>query len=167
MKLLIIPLLFLSSAAHAEIRIDINRTELKADIYQNNNLVNSYPVALGKSNSYTPLGSFYIRGIDVNPSWTGTRGQGFVPSGPKNPLGRIRMRYDPPYALHGTNAPNSIGTYASLGCIRMKNEDIIELTKLILSDENNKTNLSSMLNNQYKLYHIPLKNKVKITIMDR
>ena len=31
------------------------------------------------------------------------------------------------YAIHGTNRPRSIGTYASYGCIRMRNEDIVEL----------------------------------------
>jgi len=31
------------------------------------------------------------------------------------------------YAIHGTNRPSSIGTYASYGCIRMLNEDIVHL----------------------------------------
>jgi lipoprotein-anchoring transpeptidase ErfK/SrfK len=31
------------------------------------------------------------------------------------------------YAIHGTNRPNSIGRFASYGCIRMFNEDIIDL----------------------------------------
>jgi lipoprotein-anchoring transpeptidase ErfK/SrfK len=35
------------------------------------------------------------------------------------------------YRLHGTNEPQSIGKRASSGCIRMKNEDIEELAKII------------------------------------
>jgi lipoprotein-anchoring transpeptidase ErfK/SrfK len=31
------------------------------------------------------------------------------------------------YAIHGTNRPDSIGTYASYGCIRMHNHDIVDL----------------------------------------
>jgi lipoprotein-anchoring transpeptidase ErfK/SrfK len=31
------------------------------------------------------------------------------------------------YAIHGTNRPTSIGTYASAGCVRMLNEDVLEL----------------------------------------
>jgi lipoprotein-anchoring transpeptidase ErfK/SrfK len=31
------------------------------------------------------------------------------------------------YAIHGTNNPRSIGTFASYGCIRMHNADIIDL----------------------------------------
>jgi len=31
------------------------------------------------------------------------------------------------YAIHGTNRPESIGKFASYGCIRMYNEDIGDL----------------------------------------
>ena len=35
------------------------------------------------------------------------------------------------YAIHGTNRPNSIGTFASYGCIRMYNEDILDLLERV------------------------------------
>jgi lipoprotein-anchoring transpeptidase ErfK/SrfK len=31
------------------------------------------------------------------------------------------------YAIHGTNMPNSIGGFVSYGCIRMYNEDVLDL----------------------------------------
>jgi lipoprotein-anchoring transpeptidase ErfK/SrfK len=31
------------------------------------------------------------------------------------------------YAIHGTNRPNSVGRFASYGCFRMYNEDIVDL----------------------------------------
>jgi lipoprotein-anchoring transpeptidase ErfK/SrfK len=31
------------------------------------------------------------------------------------------------YAIHGTNRPESIGKFASYGCIRMLNDDITDL----------------------------------------
>ncbi len=31
------------------------------------------------------------------------------------------------YAIHGTNRPDSIGKFASYGCIRMFNQDITDL----------------------------------------
>ena len=31
------------------------------------------------------------------------------------------------YAIHGTNRPGSIGNFASYGCIRMHNKDILDL----------------------------------------
>lgn len=54
------------------------------------------------------------------------------PGGPKNPLGAAALylfqgEKDTLYRIHGTNAPSSIGTAASSGCIRMRNEDIQHL----------------------------------------
>jgi lipoprotein-anchoring transpeptidase ErfK/SrfK len=34
---------------------------------------------------------------------------------------------DGEYAIHGTNAPGSIGGFVSYGCIRMYNQDILDL----------------------------------------
>ncbi|MCA3561042.1 MAG: L,D-transpeptidase [Aestuariivirga sp.] len=48
--------------------------------------------------------------------------------GPENPLGARAMYIGGKiYRIHGTNAPSSIGTAASSGCIRMMNADVIEL----------------------------------------
>jgi lipoprotein-anchoring transpeptidase ErfK/SrfK len=56
-----------------------------------------------------------------------------LPGGrPDNPLG-ARALYlfdhgrDTLFRIHGTNEPKSIGTAASSGCIRMLNEEVIEL----------------------------------------
>lgn len=59
-----------------------------------------------------------------------------VEGGATNPLG-ARAIYlhsdgkDTMYRIHGTNQPFSIGRFASHGCIRMINEDVIELYKLV------------------------------------
>lgn len=51
-----------------------------------------------------------------------------VPPGPHNPLGpRAMLLRGTEYAIHGTNKRESIGTRASYGCIRMYNEDVVEL----------------------------------------
>ena len=55
-----------------------------------------------------------------------------MPGGPDNPLG-ARALYlfqngnDTLYRIHGTNEPLSIGKFASSGCIRMVNQDVIDL----------------------------------------
>jgi lipoprotein-anchoring transpeptidase ErfK/SrfK len=56
--------------------------------------------------------------------------------GPNNPLGaRALYLYkggrDTLYRIHGTNAPASIGTAQSSGCIRMLNEEVIDLHKRV------------------------------------
>jgi lipoprotein-anchoring transpeptidase ErfK/SrfK len=52
----------------------------------------------------------------------------FMAGGPGNPLGaRAMYLSDSAYRIHGTNKPSSIGTHVSSGCIRMLNEDVIDL----------------------------------------
>ena len=48
--------------------------------------------------------------------------------GPGNPLGARAMYIaGTQYRIHGTNAPSTIGRQVSSGCIRLKNEDVIDL----------------------------------------
>src|ERR1700760_869484 len=48
--------------------------------------------------------------------------------GPGNPLGARAMYLGSTvYRIHGTNAPETIGTHVSSGCIRLTNEDVIDL----------------------------------------
>ena len=52
----------------------------------------------------------------------------FVAGGPSNPLGaRAMYLSDSVYRIHGTNAPETIGGFVSSGCIRLLNEDVIDL----------------------------------------
>lgn len=51
-----------------------------------------------------------------------------MPGGPANPLGaRALYLGSTLYRIHGTNAPWTIGGNVSSGCIRMRNEDVIDL----------------------------------------
>ena len=55
-----------------------------------------------------------------------------MPGGPENPLGARALYlfangYDTLYRIHGTNEPSSIGKAMSSGCIRMLNEDAVDL----------------------------------------
>jgi lipoprotein-anchoring transpeptidase ErfK/SrfK len=52
----------------------------------------------------------------------------FMAGGPGNPLGaRAMYLAGTVYRIHGTNAPQTIGKQVSSGCIRMLNEDVIDL----------------------------------------
>src|SRR3569833_1990473 len=96
----------------------------------------TYPVAI-------PTGEARWQGVTsvtskrVNPSWTPTpdmvranpRLPRWVPGGhPMNPLG-IRAMYlgSSAYRIHGTDAPWTIGQAVSHGCIRMANQDVLDL----------------------------------------
>src|SRR5207245_11021004 len=48
--------------------------------------------------------------------------------GPGNPLGARAMYLGGTvYRIHGTNAPETIGTHVSSGCLRLTNEDVSDL----------------------------------------
>lgn len=52
----------------------------------------------------------------------------FMPGGPDNPLGaRALYLGSTLYRIHGSNEPWTIGQAVSSGCIRMRNEDVIDL----------------------------------------
>lgn len=56
----------------------------------------------------------------------------FMPGGEANPLGaRALYLGETLYRIHGTNAPWTIGTNNSSGCIRMRNQDVVELYEMV------------------------------------
>lgn len=100
----------------------------------------SYPIAIPRAQSRWE-GTSSVSMKRENPSWTPTadmkrenpRLPTWVPGGhPLNPLG-VRALYlgETTYRIHGTDAPWTIGTAASKGCIRMFNEDVLHLYPLV------------------------------------
>jgi lipoprotein-anchoring transpeptidase ErfK/SrfK len=96
----------------------------------------SYPIAIPREESRWQ-GVTSVTNKRVNPSWTPTptmiaenpRLPRWVPGGhPMNPLG-VRALYlgSSTYRIHGTDAPWTIGTAVSKGCIRMYNQDVLDL----------------------------------------
>ena len=90
-------------------------------------------VAVGKQ-GFQWFGQTFVQRKKKNPGWSPTarmRRMGYpryVPPGPRNPLG-VRAIYLgwTEYRIHGTTAPSSIGRAASSGCIRMHNDDVVDL----------------------------------------
>jgi lipoprotein-anchoring transpeptidase ErfK/SrfK len=96
----------------------------------------SYPIAVPREQSRWE-GVTSVSNKRINPSWTPTpemikenpRLPRWVPGGhPMNPLG-VRAMYlgSSMYRIHGTDAPWTIGTDVSKGCIRMYNQDVEDL----------------------------------------
>jgi len=124
----------------------INMPQTRLFVYQDGQLKKSYPVAVGKMLTQTPVGSYGVTGIVKDPTWhvpksiqeemrkQGKTVETEVPPGPKNPLGKVFMRIGEPrlgLGMHGTNAPGSVPGFRSHGCIRLKNEDALELAGTI------------------------------------
>src|SRR6185295_11600193 len=89
-----------------------------------------YPVAVGRlGKQWSGVSS--VAGKYIKPAWSppaevradNPRLPRVIPGGaPSNPMGVAALTLArPEYAIHGTNRPGSIGTFASYGCIRMYN----------------------------------------------
>jgi lipoprotein-anchoring transpeptidase ErfK/SrfK len=96
----------------------------------------SYPIAIPREQSRWQ-GITSVTSKRENPSWTPTptmraenpRLPSWVPGGhPLNPLG-VRALYlgASAYRIHGTDAPWTIGSAVSKGCVRMYNQDVLDL----------------------------------------
>lgn len=117
--------------------IDIGARELY--VYSGGERTDTYPVAVGDAEHPTPTGAFAIHRIDWNPDWTPPDSEWSedreykAPGEEGNPMGRVRMIYQAPYSIHGTEALESLGRAASHGSVRMANADIIELARRVMA----------------------------------
>lgn len=97
---------------------------------QGEHFVKKYSVSTGEKGN-TPVGTFKVANKVINPAWY-YENDVFLPGDPKNGLGTRWMGFDlKGYGIHGTIEPEKIGRPASLGCVRMRNEDVEELFDLI------------------------------------
>jgi lipoprotein-anchoring transpeptidase ErfK/SrfK len=95
-----------------------------------------YPVGVGRIGRQW-AGASVIDGKYIQPNWAPPAAirrdrphlPDVIPGGsPANPMGAAALTLSGgDYAIHGTNAPKSIGTVVSYGCIRMHNADILDL----------------------------------------
>lgn len=97
--------------------IDVSVSKRQLKLYDASVLLKMYPIAVGKVLTPTPTGNYMIVNKEYNPG---------------GPFGVLWMGLSKPhYGIHGTNDPSSIGKEVSLGCIRMFNDDVTELSSLV------------------------------------
>ena len=119
-----------ASAETGSRRLIVSLADHKLALIEDGQVVKVFPVAVGKSGTPSPTGSFQIISRTVKPTWY--HAGKVVPPGPANPVGTrwIGLSHKG-YGIHGTNAPRSIGKSASHGCIRMRNQDVEKLFELV------------------------------------
>jgi lipoprotein-anchoring transpeptidase ErfK/SrfK len=105
--------------------------------------VTTFSVGLGKDNS-TPNGNWIVEPGHklTHPIYYSPRGGGVIPADdPKNPLGNYWIGLagtegqavgQASYGIHGTIEPDSIGKQASMGCIRLRNDDIAMVYEMLV-----------------------------------
>jgi hypothetical protein len=121
----------------------LDQSDFELDFYQRVNgklkVTHSWPVAVGSGGYPTPTGEWTVVDKVMGPSWTNPDPTGwgagmpeYIPPGPSNPLGVAAVYWDASgIRFHGTSDIGSIGTPASHGCVRMYNEDVIELYDMV------------------------------------
>lgn len=108
-------------------RLIVDRDTQHATLYRDGKPIWDAPVGVGKPSTPTPSGSFWVReklrgsGGVYGPWAMGTAAYSVLSEWPKGGV----------IALHGTNQPGLLPGRVSNGCIRMRNEDITELVKLL------------------------------------
>ena len=125
----------------------VSKKDFTIELYQGDpgskgsQYVTSFKVGLGKDDS-TPTGSWMVDKKLKNPAYYSPRGEGVIDADdPKNPLGEYWIGLtgiegaaanQKSYGIHGTIDPNSIGKMESMGCIRLKNEDVAQVYELLV-----------------------------------
>lgn len=98
-------------------RIIVDLSDRMLYLLDGDQVSKSYPVGIGKMLTSTPTGEYRIINKQENPG---------------GPFGVLWMGLSKPhYGIHGTNDPASIGHEVSHGCIRMQNEDVLDLSSYV------------------------------------
>lgn len=137
--LLLLTAFVMVPATNAEFRLEVDVSERELVAYLSGEEMERFKVAVGKSDYPTPKGSFEIRRLVWNPGWVPpnskwARGKSATPPGhPDNPMKKVKMFFkEPDYYIHGTADEHSLGKAASHGCIRMSEEEVTRLAKVVM-----------------------------------
>ncbi|HIJ65822.1 MAG TPA: tetratricopeptide repeat protein [Candidatus Hydrogenedentes bacterium] len=122
-----------------DFRIIIERSTCRLFLLGKNTLFKRYSVGLGMPGDETTLGSYTIGNKMKDPTWYRPGGSPVPPGDPENELGTRWMPLVPnaeglptSLGIHGTNKPETVGNYSSLGCARLVPEDVEELYDLVV-----------------------------------
>jgi len=102
-----------------EVRLIVNTDQRTLTVMAGEEVIGVYPVAIGKYSTPTPIGEWKI--IDKDYDWGGAFGPRWL--GLNISWGR--------YGIHGTNQPGSISYEASQGCLRMFDDDVVQIFDLV------------------------------------
>ncbi|MBR5131412.1 MAG: LysM peptidoglycan-binding domain-containing protein [Alistipes sp.] len=123
-------------------RIVISKESMTLNLFDSDGaLIFSFPVAVGKNygnkqqvgDMKTPEGDFTIQQIQDASAWKHNfgDGKGEIAGAYGNWFIRLKTPGHTGIGIHGTHAPESIGTRATEGCIRLNNADLDKLKPLV------------------------------------
>lgn len=118
------------------LRFVLNVPAHRLYVYEQGEHTKTYRVSVGMRGNQTPAGNYSIRSLIWNPWWhppnsEWARGRKPEPPAANNPMGRVKLHFAPLLYIHGTVERSLLGDPASRGCVRMTNDDLIELTRMV------------------------------------
>lgn len=109
----------------------LSLSDREVSVQEDEEVIATYPVAVGKPGWETPTGEFEVRNMVKNPSWQNPWTGEVIPAGKNNPLGRRWISFwSDGYnsiGFHGTPDESVMGEAVSHGCVRMRNEDVTKM----------------------------------------
>jgi lipoprotein-anchoring transpeptidase ErfK/SrfK len=158
-----------------QLRLEIYRSARELHIYVGGERVRSVDIAVGQPGHETPTGEFTIHQVDWNPDWTPPDSEWAEDNEPKapgedgNPMGRARLIFRAPYSLHGTDALDSLGRRASHGSVRVANEDIIGIARLVQEhggEPRNDSWFQNAVDSPTEMFEVALSDPIPLVIRD-
>lgn len=154
-------------------RIVVNIPATKLYLYENEDVVMEFPVAVGQVIYKTPVGTHELNDIVWNPWWyppksDWAKDEVVTPPGPKNPLGPVKMELGDEIRIHGTSKPSSIGRAASHACIRMKSADATKLAWYLqtkLTEKDDESFLAKYKKFSTTTFHVKLNKAVQVNMI--
>ncbi len=120
-----------AAPAQLPVKLVLRLRERRVYVYRGDRAETSYPVAIGKPATPTPTGTYRVFQMVQNPVWKNPWTGQVMRPGPNSALGLrwigFMERSNGIIGFHGTPTVNSIGRAASNGCVRMRNEHVVEL----------------------------------------
>ena len=109
-------------------RAEVDKSENSMVVYFDGRFFKRYRVATG-ANNHTPCGDWRIVSKVEHPDWTRPSDGVLIPYGhPDHRIGSHWLGWDRAgFGIHGTIEPETLGTQASSGCVRMHNESVAEV----------------------------------------
>lgn len=105
--------------------------ERRVYVYRGDEVLASYPVAIGTSSTPTPTGEFQVFQMIEDPIWQSPWTGEIKEPGPNSALGLRWIGFaemsNGIIGFHGTPTVSSIGRAASNGCVRMYNKDVVAM----------------------------------------
>ena len=160
--------------AQPQMLLEVDIASRQLNVYRDNRVVESHPVAVGSDEWPTPTGEWTVGQVIFNPRWVPPEESWAEdeeiaePGDPDNPLGKAQLVYRAPNSIHGTNEPESLGQAVSHGSIRVANDVAIRLARMVMEAGGATTSeqqVQQALADSTQRVDIPIPNPVPIRVV--